>query len=90
MLMVIFTGEREAYSRWLEENPGGYVMNAGAAGPVLHRASCASINPRNKGRYEEREKACALDAAELRTWAKRHYPDSPIRDCRCMSTASGT
>lgn len=78
---VEFIGNDEAYLRWLDEHPEGYVTNAHRnvtpSYMVLHKATCGMIKSTQgipPGGFTERNyiKVCAGSVELLREWAKQH------------------
>jgi serine/threonine protein kinase len=78
---VEFIGNDEAYLRWLDEHPEGYVTNAHRnvtpSYMVLHKATCGMIKSTQgipPGGFTERSyiKVCAGSIELLREWAKQH------------------
>jgi hypothetical protein len=78
--MTEFRNDDPGYLRWLVLHPGGFVLNAEmpptGSDPVLHRASCGTINgcPASgktwtAGTYS---KVVADSADELEEWARAH------------------
>lgn len=78
---VEFIGDDEAYLRWLDENPKGFVINTHrSVNPnymVLHRATCGMIKSAQgspPGGYTERGyiKICSSVIEGLQSWVRRH------------------
>jgi serine/threonine protein kinase len=78
---VEFISDDEAYLRWLDENPGGYVVNTHrSVNPnymVLHKATCGMIKSTQgipPGGYTERNyiKICSPVIEGLQTWVGQH------------------
>lgn len=78
---VEFIGNDEAYLRWLDENPGGYVVNTHrSVNPnymVLHKATCEMIKSTQgipPGGYTERGyiKICSSVIEDLQSWVGQH------------------
>lgn len=78
---VEFTGDDEAYLRWLDDHPGGYVVNTHrSVNPnymVLHKATCGMIKSTQgiaPGGYTERGyvKICSPVIEGLRSWVRQH------------------
>jgi serine/threonine-protein kinase len=78
---IEFIGNDEAYLRWLDENPGGYVVNTHrSVNPnymVLHRATCGMIKSTQgipTGGYTERGyiKICSPVVEGLQSWVRQH------------------
>jgi hypothetical protein len=79
---VEFRDAEEAYFRWLEAHPGGFVINTrvsrSAGYMMLHRATCRWIREYVKGTapggFTERDyiKVCAQDIESLRAWVMKH------------------
>jgi serine/threonine protein kinase len=78
---IEFTGNDEAYLRWLDENPNGYVVNTHRSiNPnymVLHKAACGMIRSTHgitPGGYTERGyiKICAPVIEGLKSWVRQH------------------
>lgn len=76
-----FIGNDEAYLRWLDEHPGGYVVNTHRLiNPnymVLHRATCGMIKSRQgipPGGYTEHGyiKICSPVIEGLQSWVRQH------------------
>jgi serine/threonine protein kinase len=76
-----FIGNDEGYLRWLDENPGGYVINTHRSiNPnymILHRATCGTIKSTQgipPGGYTERGyiKICSPVIESLQSWVKQH------------------
>jgi hypothetical protein len=77
-----FQNAEDAYFRWLEAHPEGFVLNTIASkspqSMVLHSATCPMISKYGKrtasGGFTERQyiKICAADIESLRTWVVRH------------------
>jgi hypothetical protein len=85
---VEFRGNDAGYLRWLVEHPEGFVLNAEvpptSSDPVLHRATCGTINGRpargstwTAGTYS---KVVADKTDELVEWARVHA-ERPVRRC---------
>jgi len=78
---VEFIGNDEAYFRWLNANPGGYVVNTHKSiNPnymVLHKATCGMIKSTQgipPGGYTERGyiKICSPVVEGLQSWVRQH------------------
>jgi serine/threonine protein kinase len=97
---VEFTGDDEAYLRWLSQNPEGYVVNTTRAiNPntmVLHRSTCPHISKLEfelRGGFTERGyvKICSARVEPLREWVRRHGRGDgsfsrECNSCRPLST----
>src|SRR4051812_33696200 len=72
---VQFIDDDQGYLRWLEQNPGGYVVNSFRVPTgdylILHRASCKHINSPSRTNWTTTGyiKTCSTDPATLDAWA---------------------
>jgi hypothetical protein len=75
--MIIFINEDEAYLRWIDQNPCGFVVNANRVPKpnylILHRSTCNHIatNARENWTTNSYIKICSNSIDELRDWATR-------------------
>ena len=75
--MIIFIKENDAYLRWLEENPNGFVVNTkNPPTPdylILHLATCGTISSDQTSNWTTNQylKVCSNNVDELTTWAKK-------------------
>jgi hypothetical protein len=73
--MIIFINEDEAYLRWIDQHPGGYVVNATrrptAAYLKLHRATCVHISTDRRSNWTSPDyiKVCSTKLDQLNAWA---------------------
>lgn len=71
-----FIDDDEAYLRWLDENPTGYVVNSERKPTsnylILHQAGCRHINSPGKSNWTTTSyiKTCSHDVAALEGWAQ--------------------
>lgn len=93
-----FIGNDEAYLRWLDEHPGGYVINTHRSiNPnymVLHKATCGMIKSTQgipPGGYTERGyiKICSPVIEGLQSWVRQHgRPDGSFSSsCKACNPA---
>lgn len=73
--MIIIINDDDAYLRWIEENPDGYLINA-ARKPkanyiVLHKSSCGTMSSSERSNWTTTDllKVCSNDIEELKEWA---------------------
>ena len=90
----IFDSDDRPYLEWLDQNPGGYVVNTERSmSPncmVLHRATCPYISQYSstakRGGFTERQyiKVCADDIESLGDWIRRQgRPDGSFSSEKC-------
>lgn len=93
-------GNDEAYLRWLDENPDGYVVNTHRSiNPkymILHEATCGMIKSTNgipPGGFTERNyiKICSKTVEGLQSWVQQHgRPDGSFSSsCNACRPAGG-
>ena len=74
--MIIFINEDDAYLRWIEENPNGFVVNANNPPRsdylILHKSTCRTISSDHTSNWTTNQylKVCSNNVDELSTWAK--------------------
>jgi hypothetical protein len=103
MECILFDGDDDAYQAWLEDHPGGYVINTrrrpgfDPSLMVLHRASCRLIRDYNEmaqeGGFTERKyvKICSVSISALREWVRQHgRPDGSFsKECSHCNPCDG-
>jgi hypothetical protein len=73
--MLIIINDDPAYVSWISRHRQGFVVDSKARPEknhlILHRATCSIIKPHKRARLTTQAhiKACALDTAELASWA---------------------
>lgn len=73
--MILVINDDDAYLRWIEVNPSGFVLNAAnpptAGYLLLHKASCADISSAKRSNWTTTGylKVCSNDLSELENWA---------------------
>ena len=81
MPVHIFNQDDQAYFRWMEEHPSGFVANTGRGEQsnyfLLHRSGChhiTQVNPHEPGAFTERTymKVCGESIEELAQWGQEH------------------
>ncbi|MFN8562849.1 MAG: hypothetical protein U0703_14820 [Anaerolineae bacterium] len=77
--MLIYDDAEQAYLRWVQAHPNGYVLNAAKgegklASVTLHRATCRSIGSNQHTNYTTTSynKVCSLKKQELVDWGRKH------------------
>lgn len=84
--MIIFIEEDEAYLRWIDENPGGLVVNAlrrpTPAYLKLHRATCPHISTDKRSNWTGPDyiKVGSASLDELKAWAL-HEIGGQLQSC---------
>ncbi len=84
--MLTFDNDEAGYLRWVDANPGGFVINvpkrSGDFPDRLHRASCPHITTQRRTNYTTTtfKKICSVDRRELVDWEARHSSD--FRKCK--------
>lgn len=86
MTIKRFHNQEEAYSKWLQDHPEGYVFNhfRGSNGDnnILHRAWCKSLHLKhNEGRRTVIEKVCGTDLEKLISCIPTVRPEGGWRRC---------
>ncbi len=81
-----FINDDDAYLRWLEANPHGFVVNSGKIPKAnylkLHRASCAHLHSEGTSNWTTGDyiKTCSDSALSLESWA-RTIADGVLDPC---------
>ncbi|MEX2306674.1 MAG: hypothetical protein WD738_03735 [Pirellulales bacterium] len=84
--MIIFIEEDDAYLRWIDENPGGFVVNSlrqpTAAYLKLHRATCVHISTDQRSNWTAPDyiKICSTNRDQLNAWAL-HEVGGKLQPC---------
>lgn len=74
LTMILVINDDDAYLRWLETNPDGFVLNTrNPPSPdyvMLHRAKCLDISTPKRSNWTTTGylKVCSNDIAELEGW----------------------
>jgi hypothetical protein len=75
--MIIFINEDEAYLRWIDQSPTGFVVSANrvpkASYLILHRSTCAHVATDERANWTTNAyiKICSNSVDELHDWARR-------------------
>jgi hypothetical protein len=84
MTVERFKDDESGYTRWLKENPLGFVLNIerslGRSGLRLHKADCRTIQgtpPRGDTWTGAYIKVCSIDKQALIDWAERESGETP-------------
>ena len=93
-----FVDDDEAYLRWLDENPTGYVVNSERKPTsnylILHQAGCRHINSPCKSNWTTKGyiKTCSLDVVALEDWAQSTTGGTlkPCGACKPLGRIHGT
>jgi hypothetical protein len=88
--MILVISDDDAYLRWIEANPAGFVLNArNPPSPdylMLHRASCRDISSptRSNRTTTGYMKVCSNDVAELDAWCSKTTggQTTPCKRCK--------
>ncbi len=79
-------GSHEAFQRWRQENPNGYVINCRSESDgMLHRVPCGhygdtDTGPEAWGSLTRHRKACSVSLQDLLEWAERKAM-KPVQKC---------
>ncbi len=95
MTIKRFHNQEEAYSKWLQDHPEGYVFNhfrgSNDNNNILHRAKCKSLHLKhNEGRRTVYEKVCSTDLEELISCIPTVRPEGGWRRCNTCDPFSGS
>ncbi len=71
MAVVVFERDDAGFLRWIEEHPGGYVLNCYPTGRV-HSACCRSYRSAGPRMTYKRAKACGTSERRLFEYAEQH------------------
>ena len=84
--MLIYDDAEQAYLRWVQAHPNGYVLNAPkgegkVSYAMLHRATCRSISSDQHTNYTTTSytKVCSLKKQELVDWGRKHSRN--LKEC---------
>ena len=82
---VPFDHDEPGFVRWLDENPGCYVLN----GELIHNATCQCLRSVGKPMTERYPKFCARTRAALEQKC-RDYQGKEARICQCPLRAASS
>jgi hypothetical protein len=75
MTVDVFDHDEKGFKRWLDEHPGGYVLNCYKTGR-LHSARCKSYQSAGPRMTYTRAKACSTSERQLFQYAAQHDIDT--------------
>jgi hypothetical protein len=86
-----FQNDEDAYLRWVQANPDGYVVNVDEPRsfpqyPMVHRASHKVMSTPARTNYTTGDfiKICSMDLNALEQWSQEKYGRSLTRCAGCM------
>lgn len=89
--------QEQAYKRWLQEHPEGFVLNhpkgSKSTGNIAHRARCETLDRAVRGTVDgnlikDYLKFCSLDYKDIATALERKRPGARFRPCKVCKPVS--